>query len=144
MFAVFGILVHAPTIFIDPHTDFNWAANAINLALIEFLGWSWQDIRLADGRYRYKNRRSSDIKAGVTNHALYGASNEPGRRRDVECSLTRGKCGAVSLAELRGSDTLEVSAERVFLAKLDRSGDLHHDLPGETFQMLAGGNSAAR
>ena len=35
---VFGILVHAPTLFIDPHTHFNWAANAINFALI---GSAW-------------------------------------------------------------------------------------------------------
>ena len=34
MFVVFGILVHAPTILIEPHTHFNWAANAINFALI--------------------------------------------------------------------------------------------------------------
>lgn len=38
MFVVFGILVQAPTIFIDPHTHFNWAANAINFALI---GSAW-------------------------------------------------------------------------------------------------------
>jgi uncharacterized membrane protein YphA (DoxX/SURF4 family) len=38
MFVVFGILVHAPTIIIDPHTHINWAANAINLALI---GSAW-------------------------------------------------------------------------------------------------------
>jgi uncharacterized membrane protein YphA (DoxX/SURF4 family) len=34
MFVVFGILVHAPTILSDPHTHFNWAANAMNFALI--------------------------------------------------------------------------------------------------------------
>jgi uncharacterized membrane protein YphA (DoxX/SURF4 family) len=34
MFVVFGILVHAPTILGDPHTHFNWAANAMNFALI--------------------------------------------------------------------------------------------------------------
>jgi len=38
MFVVFGVLVHAPTIIIDPHTHINWAANAINLALI---GSAW-------------------------------------------------------------------------------------------------------
>jgi uncharacterized membrane protein YphA (DoxX/SURF4 family) len=38
MFVVFGILVHAPTIFLDPHTHINWAANAINFALI---GSAW-------------------------------------------------------------------------------------------------------
>ena len=26
MFVVFGVLVHAPTIFFDPHTHINWAA----------------------------------------------------------------------------------------------------------------------
>jgi uncharacterized membrane protein YphA (DoxX/SURF4 family) len=34
MFVVFGVLVHAPTLFSDPHTHFNWAANAMNFALI--------------------------------------------------------------------------------------------------------------
>jgi uncharacterized membrane protein YphA (DoxX/SURF4 family) len=38
MFIVFGILVHAPTVFIDPHTHVNWAENAINFALI---GSAW-------------------------------------------------------------------------------------------------------
>jgi uncharacterized membrane protein YphA (DoxX/SURF4 family) len=38
MFIVFGILVHAPTIFTDPHTHINWAENAINFALI---GSAW-------------------------------------------------------------------------------------------------------
>jgi hypothetical protein len=28
------VLVHAPTLFTDPHTHFNWAANAMNFALI--------------------------------------------------------------------------------------------------------------
>jgi uncharacterized membrane protein YphA (DoxX/SURF4 family) len=34
MFVVFGILVHAPALLGDPHTHFNWAANAMNFALI--------------------------------------------------------------------------------------------------------------
>ena len=34
MFVVFGILVHAPTIFSDPHTHMNWAENVLNFALI--------------------------------------------------------------------------------------------------------------
>jgi uncharacterized membrane protein YphA (DoxX/SURF4 family) len=38
MFIVFGILVHAPLMFADPHTHFNWAANAMNFALI---GAAW-------------------------------------------------------------------------------------------------------
>jgi uncharacterized membrane protein YphA (DoxX/SURF4 family) len=38
MFIVFGVLVHAPLVFADPHTHFNWAANAINFALI---GAAW-------------------------------------------------------------------------------------------------------
>ena len=38
MFIVFGVLVHAPLILADPHTHFNWAANAMNFALI---GAAW-------------------------------------------------------------------------------------------------------
>jgi uncharacterized membrane protein YphA (DoxX/SURF4 family) len=38
MFIVFGALVHAPLLFADPHTHFNWAANAMNFALI---GAAW-------------------------------------------------------------------------------------------------------
>jgi uncharacterized membrane protein YphA (DoxX/SURF4 family) len=34
MFIVFGIFVWAPTIFVDPHNHFKWAANAMNFALI--------------------------------------------------------------------------------------------------------------
>jgi uncharacterized membrane protein YphA (DoxX/SURF4 family) len=34
MFVVFGVLVHAPALLSDPHTHFNWAANAMNFALI--------------------------------------------------------------------------------------------------------------
>jgi uncharacterized membrane protein YphA (DoxX/SURF4 family) len=34
MFVVFGVLVHAPTLLNDPHNHFNWAANAMNFALI--------------------------------------------------------------------------------------------------------------
>jgi C-terminal processing protease CtpA/Prc len=68
----------------------------------------------------------------------YAASNEAGRLRDIGRSLTLGKCGAVSVAVLRGSGTLELSAERVPLAKLDLTRDRRHDLPGDTFQMLAG------
>jgi uncharacterized membrane protein YphA (DoxX/SURF4 family) len=34
MFVVFGLLVHAPTLLSDPHNHFNWAANAMNFALI--------------------------------------------------------------------------------------------------------------
>lgn len=38
MFVVFGILVHAPTIIIDPHAHINWSENALNFALIA-LAW---------------------------------------------------------------------------------------------------------
>jgi uncharacterized membrane protein YphA (DoxX/SURF4 family) len=38
MFVAFAILVHAPTIFIDPHRHFYWAENATNFALI---GSAW-------------------------------------------------------------------------------------------------------
>jgi hypothetical protein len=68
----------------------------------------------------------------------YTASNEAGRLRDIGRSLTRGKCGAVPVAVLRGSGTLEFNAERVPLAKLDLTRDRRHDLPGDTLQRLAG------
>ncbi len=38
MLVVFGILVHAPTLFIAPHAHGNWAENALNLAMI---GCAW-------------------------------------------------------------------------------------------------------
>jgi uncharacterized membrane protein len=38
MFVGFGVLVHAPGLFIDPHSHMNWTANAMNLALI---GAAW-------------------------------------------------------------------------------------------------------
>jgi uncharacterized membrane protein YphA (DoxX/SURF4 family) len=38
MFVVFGILVHAPTLLLDPHHHFYWAENAINFVLI---GSAW-------------------------------------------------------------------------------------------------------
>jgi uncharacterized membrane protein YphA (DoxX/SURF4 family) len=38
MFIVFSLLVHLPLAFADPHTHFNWAANAMNFALI---GAAW-------------------------------------------------------------------------------------------------------
>ena len=34
MFIVFGLFVHAPAAFADPHSHFNWAANAVNFGLI--------------------------------------------------------------------------------------------------------------
>lgn len=34
MFVVFGVLVHAPNLFSNLHDHFNWAANAMNFALI--------------------------------------------------------------------------------------------------------------
>jgi C-terminal processing protease CtpA/Prc len=68
----------------------------------------------------------------------YSASNESGRLRDIGRSLTLGKCGAVSVAVLRASRTLELDGERVSVAKLDLTQDQRHDLPGNTFQILAG------
>lgn len=38
MFMVFGIVIHAPTLVLEPHTHSYWAENAINLALI---GAAW-------------------------------------------------------------------------------------------------------
>jgi uncharacterized membrane protein YphA (DoxX/SURF4 family) len=38
MFVVFAILVHAPRVILDPHSHFNWAENAVNIALV---GSAW-------------------------------------------------------------------------------------------------------
>jgi len=38
MFVVFGILVHVPAVYLDPHSHNNWTENAINFALI---GSAW-------------------------------------------------------------------------------------------------------
>jgi C-terminal processing protease CtpA/Prc len=69
---------------------------------------------------------------------FYAASNEAGRLRDIGRSLTLGKCGVVSVAVWRGSGSLEFDAERVPSARLDLTRDRRHDLPGDTFQVLAG------
>lgn len=46
MFIIFAILVHAPTLFIDPHHNFYWAENAVNFALI---GSAWVMAAYAPG-----------------------------------------------------------------------------------------------
>jgi uncharacterized membrane protein YphA (DoxX/SURF4 family) len=38
MFVIFGLLVHAPSVYLAPHSHANWSENAINLALI---GAAW-------------------------------------------------------------------------------------------------------
>jgi uncharacterized membrane protein len=34
MFVLFDLVIHVPTLFVDPHTHAYWAENALNLALI--------------------------------------------------------------------------------------------------------------
>jgi hypothetical protein len=33
MFALFGVLIHAPLLAADPHSHLNWVMNGMNLAL---------------------------------------------------------------------------------------------------------------
>ena len=67
----------------------------------------------------------------------YPASNEPTRRRDIARAMTRGPCSAVDVAVLRGSETVQVKAQRQPLAGLDQKVGSTHDLPGETFRLLS-------
>jgi C-terminal processing protease CtpA/Prc len=67
----------------------------------------------------------------------YAASNQPTRLRDMARSLTQGPAGPVRVTGERDGKPFAVVAHRVPLASLDRMAGSTHDLPGETFQMLA-------
>jgi hypothetical protein len=67
----------------------------------------------------------------------YPASNEPARLHDMARTLTRGAPGPVRLDVLRDGSTLELTAERAPIGRLDLSRGRTHDLPGETFRMLS-------
>ena len=66
---------------------------------------------------------------------LYAASNEASLLRDIGLRLTRGACGPVEIAVLRGGVSLAMTAERVPLSTLRPS--LTHDRPGDAFQLLS-------
>jgi hypothetical protein len=118
----------------------------VNLRFIEnrpvVTGYSSDDIgktsglRIGDAVTKIDGQPVTKLVSEIAPY--YAASNEAGRLRDIGGSLTRGKCGAVSVAVLRGSGTLELNAERVPSARLDLTRARRHDLAGETFQMLAG------
>jgi C-terminal processing protease CtpA/Prc len=67
--------------------------------------------------------------------ALYPASNEAARLRDVARKLTRGS-GPVSLAGVGASGAFDVTVSRVPLSMLNLASGYTHDLPGPTFRML--------
>ncbi len=67
----------------------------------------------------------------------YAASNDPARLRDIARSLPRGPRGAVDVRVRRGSETLELRAERLPPSSLNVKPSHTHDLPGETFRLLS-------
>jgi C-terminal processing protease CtpA/Prc len=67
----------------------------------------------------------------------YPASNDPTRRRDIARAMTRGPCSAADLTVQRGSEAVQVRAQRQPLASLDPKIGRTHDLPGETFRRLS-------
>src|SRR5205814_2679289 len=67
----------------------------------------------------------------------YAAGNEPTRLRDMANFFTRGNCGAATVRAQRGSETLEIPAERLSMTNLKVKPSQTHDLPGETFQLLS-------
>ena len=68
---------------------------------------------------------------------FYAASNRSGRLRDIARTLTRGDAGPVRVAGVRSGASFQTTARRIPLDKLNLTRDRTHDLPGETFQMLA-------
>jgi hypothetical protein len=68
---------------------------------------------------------------------FHAASNEPARLRSIARTLTRGSEGPVQVSGLRDGIPFERTVERAPIANLDPLAGDTHDLPGETFQMLA-------
>ena len=66
----------------------------------------------------------------------YGASNESARRRDLARSLAKGPCGSCQITVVRAGKRLDVAAARDS-ASLMAKGASTHDLPGDTFRLLA-------
>jgi C-terminal processing protease CtpA/Prc len=69
---------------------------------------------------------------------FYPASNEPTRLRDIARYAGRGACQSVALSVLRGEEQLNLSLTRLPTAAIDFTRSSVHDLPGDTFQKLAG------
>ncbi len=65
----------------------------------------------------------------------YAASNEPTRLRDIARSLTRGPVGPVDVQLRRGSESMNVHAQRYPASTLPPPPS-SHDLPGPTFRLL--------
>ena len=67
----------------------------------------------------------------------FPASNQPTRLRDMARVLTRGACATARVAIRRAAVAVEITAQRLPLASLDRQAGLTHDLPGDTFRLLS-------
>lgn len=68
----------------------------------------------------------------------YPASNRPTQLRDLGRSLPRGACGEARLHVRRADGEFDLTATRVPSGRLNPAAASTHDLPGETFQRLAG------
>jgi hypothetical protein len=64
---------------------------------------------------------------------FYAASNEPTRLRDIGRFMTRGACGAATVAVTRATGDVVVKTERVKSAPRPTT----NDLPGDTFRKLS-------
>lgn len=106
-------------------------------------------VRFAEGQAVIEESRRDELKRGDVIAALdgtpvtklveqwspyYAASNQPTRLRDIARQMTRGVCGPVTLTVRRGSDELEVRAERTPARGPTPN---RHDRPGDTFQRLS-------
>jgi C-terminal processing protease CtpA/Prc len=64
------------------------------------------------------------------------ASNDAAKLQRIALNLTRGACGPTTLTVTRGAENVDVAAERVPLASVDRRVPSTHDRAGDTFQWL--------
>ncbi len=71
-----------------------------------------------------------------TRAPYYAASNDAARLRDIASFMTRGDCGESTISIRRGSQDINLKAERAHPASSDL-GPSAHDLPGETFRLLS-------
>jgi len=68
---------------------------------------------------------------------FYADSNDAARWRDIAQYITHGACGPADVAVRRGRSVLSLRPSRVAGGTLDTTRANVHDLPGNTFQMLA-------
>ena len=67
----------------------------------------------------------------------YPASNQPTRLRDIARGMTRGPCSTARAGVRRDNQTVQITAQRQPLERLDQKVGSTHDLPGDTFRLLS-------